>query len=90
VNAGVGKGRSTGQTLCEQGTESRRDLSAWGVGRGRHEGEVLLVRAGQITKDHKLAGLPEVTPVRVTDGARLFVCSAAGHERPAEKGGEVL
>ena len=67
----VGK-RTTGQTLGDQGTESLRNLSTWGGGCEGSESTVSLVRAGHITKDHKLAGLPEVTPVRVTGGARLF------------------
>jgi hypothetical protein len=82
-----GGGRSTGQTLGDQGTESRRDLSAWDVGRCRAEGAGSLVRACLIDhQDHKLAGLPEVTPVRVTGGARPFLFAVRGRrgKRPLE------
>ncbi len=46
-------------------------LSHLGVRRGRHEDEVSSV-PDRLPRGHKLAGLPEVTPVRVTGGARPF------------------
>jgi hypothetical protein len=69
-----GRGRSTGQTLGDQGTESQRNLSAWDVSPADLRAQALSSPQDRIPWGNKLAGLPEVTPVRVTGGARPF-CS---------------
>ena len=77
MSAGVGKEEENGPNPARAGDGKPRNLSAWGVGGGRHEGKVALVRVGHITKGYKLAGLPEVTPEEPQAVPGLFVFGAA-------------
>ena len=74
VGAGVGRvgGRSTGQTLGDQGMESQRDLSLWGSGRraDTNAGEVALLRARQLIKERSGGRVAGRDSRRVIGGAR--------------------